>query len=295
MADQKRPAGDVSDRKRLAQMQQTDLAEGRLNEDFVQWLKTSGPNWLLGVLVVLCAFMGWNWWTQKKANAVALAWEELAGASIPPAMVEIASRNEGEPGVRMMALLTAADTYMNCLQNGVRWDRKPEDADKAVTPELRTEYLGKADELYAQVVTAATSPTTNVVFAIPAAFGRATVAESEGKLALAKERYEQAAALAKDAYPQLAAQAKARIDSLTSLESPVFIPEPPAPPAAPAPAVDVPATAPATDTPATAPVAPATDAPATAPAPAAPAAPAPAPAPATPAAPAPAPAPAATP
>jgi hypothetical protein len=94
MADQKRPAGDVSDRKRLAQMQQTDLAEGRLNEDFVQWLKTSGPNWLLGVLVVLCAFMGWNWWTQKKANAVALAWEELAGASIPPAMVEIASRNE---------------------------------------------------------------------------------------------------------------------------------------------------------------------------------------------------------
>lgn len=279
MADQKRPAGDVSDRKRLAQMQQTDLAEGRLNEDFVQWLKTSGPNWLLGVLVVLCAFMGWNWWTQRKASSVALAWEELAGASIPPAMVEIASRNEGEPGVRMMALLNAADTYMSCLQTGVRWDRKPEDADKAVTPELRTEYLGKADELYAQVITEATTPTTNAVFAVPAAFGRATVAESEGKLALAKERYEQAASLAKDAYPQLAAQAKARIESLASLETPVFIPEPPAPPAppaAPVPAVDTPATAPvapAIDPPTTTPVAPATDAPATAPA-----APAPAPA-----------------
>lgn len=282
MADQNRPAGDVSDRKRLSQMQQTDLAEGRLNEDFVQWLKTSGPNWLLGVLVVLCAFMGWNWWNQKQASAVALAWEELAGASIPPAMVEIASRNEGDPGVRMMALLNAADTYMSCLQTGVRWDRKPEDADKAVTPELRTEYLGKADELYAQVVESATSPTANLVFAIPAAFGRATVAESEGKLALAKERYEQAAALAKDAYPQLAAQAKTRIESLASLETPVFIPEPPAPPVAPAPAVDVPATgpaaAPATDVPAATPAAPATDAPATAPA--APAAPAPAAAPA---------------
>jgi len=279
MADQKRPAGDVSDRKRLAQMQQTDLAEGRLNEDFVQWLKTSGPNWLLGVLVVLCAFMGWNWWTQRKASSVALAWEELAGASIPPAMVEIASRNEGEPGVRMMALLNAADTYMSCLQTGVRWDRKPEDADKAVTPELRAEYLGKADELYAQVITEATTPTTQAVFAVPAAFGRATVAESEGKLALAKERYEQAASLAKDAYPQLAAQAKARIESLASLETPVFIPEPPAPPAppaAPVPAVDTPATAPvapAIDPPTTTPVAPATDAPATAPA-----APAPAPA-----------------
>ncbi|MBM4052104.1 MAG: hypothetical protein FJ270_05095 [Planctomycetes bacterium] len=279
MADQKRPAGDVSDRKRLAQMQQTDLAEGRLNEDFVQWLKTSGPNWLLGVLVVLCAFMGWNWWTQRKASSVALAWEELAGASIPPAMVEIASRNEGEPGVRMMALLNAADTYMSCLQTGVRWDRKPEDADKAVTPELRAEYLGKADELYAQVITEATTPTTKAVFAVPAAFGRATVAESEGKLALAKERYEQAASLANDAYPQLAAQAKARIESLASLETPVFIPEPPAPPAppaAPVPAVDTPATAPvapAIDPPTTTPVAPATDAPATAPA-----APAPAPA-----------------
>jgi len=279
MADQKRPAGDVSDRKRLAQMQQTDLAEGRLNEDFVQWLKTSGPNWLLGVLVVLCAFMGWNWWTQRKASSVALAWEELAGASIPPAMVEIASRNEGEPGVRMMALLNAADTYMSCLQTGVRWDRKPEDADKAVTPELRAEYLGKADELYAQVITEATTPTTQAVFAVPAAFGRATVAESEGKLALAKERYEQAASLANDAYPQLAAQAKARIESLASLETPVFIPEPPAPPAppaAPVPAVDTPATAPvapAIDPPTTTPVAPATDAPATAPA-----APAPAPA-----------------
>ncbi|MEY4104310.1 MAG: hypothetical protein RL461_1512 [Planctomycetota bacterium] len=291
MADQNRPAGDVSDRKRLAQMQQTDLAEGRLNEDFVQWLKTSGPNWLLGVLVVLCAFMGWNWWNQKKANAVSLAWEELSGASIPPAMVEIASRNEGEPGVRLMALLSAADTYMSCLQTGVRWDRKPEDADKAVTPELRTEYLAKADELYAQVVSVATAEPVNLVFAIPAAFGRATVAESEGKLAVAKERYEQAAALAKDAYPQLAAQAKSRIDSLASLDTPVFIPEPPAPPVAPAPAVDVPATAPASDAPATAPVAPASDAPATAPAAPAPAAPAPAaPAPA-----APAPAPAATP
>lgn len=278
MADDTRRSGDVSDRKRLAQMQQTDLAEGRLNEDFVLWLKTSGPNWLLGVLVLLCAFMGWNWWQQKQANAVALAWEELAGASIPPAMVEIATRNEGEPSVRMMALLTAADTYMNCLQTGVRWDRKVDDADKAVTAEIRDEYLSKADDLYAQVVELSSAGGVNLAFAIPATFGRATVAESRGDLALAKSRYEAASALAKTEYPQLASQATARIDSLESLKSPVFIPEPPAPPPAPTPAVDVPAIAPATDAPATAPTAPAVPAASPAATPAAEPAPAAAPA-----------------
>ncbi len=270
MADQQRPTGDVSDRKRLAQMQQTDLAEGRLNEDFVLWLKTSGPNWLLGVLVVLCGVMGWNWWTQKQANATALAWEELSGASIPPAMVEIADRNQNDPGVRMTALLAAADTYMQCLTTDVRWDRKAEDADRAVTPEIRDEYLSKADDLYAMVVDAATATEPhNLAFAIPAAFGRATVAESWGKLALTKERYEQAASLAKQAYPQLAAQAQSRIDTLAAIEVPVFIPEPPAPPAAPTPATDapllVPPSAPASDAPATVPSAPPAAPPAAAP------------------------------
>jgi hypothetical protein len=31
------------DRERLKQVHQTDLTESRVNEDFVDWLKTKGP------------------------------------------------------------------------------------------------------------------------------------------------------------------------------------------------------------------------------------------------------------
>ena len=40
------------DRERLKEVHATDLTESRVNEDFVDWLKTKGPTYLLAILVV---------------------------------------------------------------------------------------------------------------------------------------------------------------------------------------------------------------------------------------------------
>ena len=43
--------------RRLKTMQQADLSEGRVNDDFVHWLKTWGQNILLGVLIIAAIAM----------------------------------------------------------------------------------------------------------------------------------------------------------------------------------------------------------------------------------------------
>ena len=43
---------------RLKQVQTTDLTDSRLNHEFVAWLKTSGMNYLLMLLLVACVAVG---------------------------------------------------------------------------------------------------------------------------------------------------------------------------------------------------------------------------------------------
>ena len=45
------------DRERLQQVQQSDLSESRVNEDFILWLKNSGPWYLLAVLVGIAVYL----------------------------------------------------------------------------------------------------------------------------------------------------------------------------------------------------------------------------------------------
>ena len=58
------------DRNRLKEIHQSDLTESRLNEDFVTWLKTSGPTYLLIILVALCSYVLWIRWQEQKQNYV---------------------------------------------------------------------------------------------------------------------------------------------------------------------------------------------------------------------------------
>ena len=221
------------DRKRLGNVQQTDLTEGRINDDFLFWLKTSGPNWLLAVLVVACLVMGWNWWQNRSAQARDLAWAELDAADLPSSLKDVAVKHADVGAVASFALLNAGDRFLQSVVTGQRFDREATATDAQLDPAMRLEWLNEADALYSDVIKNAQANPNNAAsrgFEVSALFGRAAVAESKGDVAAAKVSLEAAQILAGTEYPWVAGQAKARIETLGVISSPY--PIPPAPPIA---------------------------------------------------------------
>ncbi len=217
------------DRKRLGNVQQSDLTEGRINDDFLFWLKTSGPNWLLAVLVVACVVMGWNWWKGRAAQARDIAWAELEAADIPSALKDVAAKHPDVDSIATYALLNAGDRYLQSVLSGQRFDREATATDASMTPELKTEWLTEADALYVDVITAAKDDKSNGSrgFEIGALFGRAAVAESRGDVAAAKTNLEAVQAVAGNDYPWLVKNATARLETLGVIASPYPIPAAP--------------------------------------------------------------------
>ena len=135
--------------KRLKDIQQGTLTESRLNSDFLFWLKEQGPNYLLAVLLVLCAILGWNWWEQRGKADRDAAWVEYAKASgpegSPQMLVEVAGKHANLDALATLASLDAADRYLEAVRSGKRVDREANAPDAAITPELRAQYLEEAD------------------------------------------------------------------------------------------------------------------------------------------------------
>lgn len=221
----------LMDRKRLANVQQSDLTESRINDDFLFWLKNSGPNWLLAVLVVLTLAMGWNWWKNKQGQARDAAWSELSDADIPATLRDVAAKHADVDGVASFALLTAADRYLQSVVSGQRFDREASAADAAVTPELRREWLLEARTLYSEVLARAESSNdpNAVAFEVAALFGLAAVAESRGEVDVAKSTLERVDTRTSESMPWLSQQAKARIETIALVSSPYQIPDAPMP------------------------------------------------------------------
>ncbi|MFM8817975.1 MAG: HAD family hydrolase, partial [Phycisphaerales bacterium] len=182
-ADTLRPSMSQIDR-RLQNVQQADLSESRVNDDFVLWLKTWGQNLLLVVLVIAALGMAWLWWQERKERERDDGWAELDGATLPAALEEIAARHAGKDSVALFAELEAADTYLLAVITGKRFDREASAVDAAMTPELRAEWLKEADRLYAKVADRVTKAgsTGEYGFLFSALFGRAAVAEDLGDL-----------------------------------------------------------------------------------------------------------------
>lgn len=219
--------------RRLKNVQQADLTESRVNDDFVHWLRTWGQNLLLGVLIVAALAMGYFWWSQRKERERDDAWAELGGATLPAALEEVAAKHEGKDAVAHFAELQAADRYLTAVLSNQRFDRDAGAADAAITPELRSEWLKEADRLYAKVASRVSSGRgpAEMGFLFGALFGRAAVAEDLGDLKAAegflKEIESKAAGTDFASAGELAAK---RLASLQSLATPVTLPSRPAPP-----------------------------------------------------------------
>jgi hypothetical protein len=223
---------DSTDRKRLSQVQATDLSESRINDDFVHWLKTSGLNYLLLVLVAIAAFMGLQAWKKKDQDKRQSAWAELGEATLPQALADIAERHAGVDSVSLVAWLSAGDAHLRELQTGMigGGGQNPDGTPivgEPLTAEQRSIALDAADRYY-QTALDATKDRRNVPgmqpFVLSALFGKAAIAESRGDLATAKAALEDAAALAETTYPRYAGHAKVRLETLALLETPTRIP-----------------------------------------------------------------------
>lgn len=213
--------------ERLKDVQTSDLTDSRLNYEFVEWLKTKGLNWLLMILLVVCAFLAWDLWKQRQADSQDQAWADLATATMPSTLEHsVAVDHEGVGAVSELALLQAADVYLGSVQTGIRPGMLASDADSALPEEERDDMLDSADALYIKVFERASiSPGfSGKPLAMSALFGRAAVAESRGDVEGARSALMNITHVAMPEYPNIADQAEARIETLEAVASAVALP-----------------------------------------------------------------------
>lgn len=208
------------DRARLKEVQQTDLTESRINQDFLDWLKNKGPSWLLAILIVLVVVVGWDKYGQYKTDKVAAAFFDLDEAFDPEKLERVAEDHTGILSVPEQARLKAADAYLIEVQ--IRRDLGNigfDDTDEPLTDEELTSRLHRARDLYQQVLDATDGDAARTLFSLQARLGLAAVAESLGEFDTAAALYQQIEQEAGNGFPNIAIQATKRLASLDSLRS----------------------------------------------------------------------------
>jgi hypothetical protein len=219
------PAGSPSDR--LANIRGTDLTESRVNEEFLTWLRTKGLNWLLLILVMILAWMGWDLWQQRAAERRDAAWLDLGEATLPVSLDEVAARHAGIDSVAVLAQISAGDRYLSSVQSGLRFDREPDQPDYRLTPEDRESFLASAETAYRSAADRLGDPAAvgmRSPLLIAALVGRAAVAESRGDLEATAALLEEASRIAGERYPIVNRWATQRIEELPKLAAALPIP-----------------------------------------------------------------------
>jgi len=214
------------DRDRLKDIQTAELSESNINEDFVHWLKTKGPSYLLVVMVVIVGYLFYVRYQTNQSQRHGEAWVAFAQAKVsglPASFEDIATSYSDIDSLRPLGLLSAADGYLKAVLLGQTLSSNA-NVTTALTQEERTFYLQKADALYAEVVADDNNTDASTLFAVSGLSGRAAVAESTGNIDTARTFYEAIIVRSGDQYPALAKQAQLRIDTLGALASAISLP-----------------------------------------------------------------------
>jgi hypothetical protein len=182
---------------------------------------------LLLVAVIALGYIGYQRLQQARIDKVNNAFVELEAALSttnpnPRALEDVASSYRGTRAVPHIASIAAADEYLRAARVGIapgtqlRPDGSVDSAD-LLSDEQRTRYLGEAERLYNDVLSATHASPGMEIHAISAAYGLAAVAESRTPPALdvARGHYERIIAIAeRSAYDQHARNARQRIETL---------------------------------------------------------------------------------
>jgi len=216
-------------RERLKDVHQTDLMESRVNEDFLDWLKSKGPSWLLIFLIAICVFLALQRWRSHKEEQRAEAWAALTQARLPGSFEDVAEEFSSVGQIGNAARLGAADALMHSVQIDRPVGSNPlleqlesdgEEGEEAVdggqpknlTEEDRERYLQRAALRYDEVIASDDNSLGLTLYAVNAMFGKAAVAEARGDVEEAKQWYAHAADRAEAFYPGLAEQARVRLE-----------------------------------------------------------------------------------
>jgi hypothetical protein len=216
----------MAERDRLKQIHQTDLIESRINVEFVDWLKTKGPSWLLLALVGVAGWMGFYRWQQYKADHLTEAWSALMECQLPGAFEDVAARYADVYGLPQQAKRLGADTLLAAVQSGEPLGANPDSPEQLapMTDEQRQHYLTRAERLYQEVVDTDDLSLAMTLHVVSAMQGMAVVAECRGDAAEAQRWYEAAAGRAERHYPSLAEQARKRAATADTFAADVTLP-----------------------------------------------------------------------
>lgn len=232
--------------KRLQDIRTSDDAESTVNVELIEWLKTSGVNYLLFILVIVIVFRGWLWWGERSERISDEAWADLAGTDTAASLEALADRAAGIDSVPELALLRAADLYQLDILRDQTLDLVPDepamsdpnnpdagstDDEAKVTPRMteqeRTQTLDRMQRIYQRVYDSTAERGSGAnwkeLLHIRAMFGLAAVAEMRGEADEAQEWYAKIDAAASPRYAELGKVALAWRDhpeGLTRIEFP---------------------------------------------------------------------------
>jgi len=218
------------DRERLAEVRQQDLKEGRVNEDFVTWLKTKGPTWLLIVLAFIVAYLVMIRWQRQEAMARDEAWVDLRTTVQPASLEDVARRHADVDAVADIARLAAADSLLHDVQRGTTTSDDGQTLTQ-LTPDLRDQHLATAARIYGEIANEDDGTPGRTLVTVSALNGLAAIAECRGEIEQAVTWYGKSEARAGDWLAPLATQAASRASSAPQLAEPIELATPAAPPA----------------------------------------------------------------
>ena len=214
------------DRDRLKEIQTADLSESNVNEDFVYWLKTKGPGYLLIAMIVIASYLFFVRYQQGQSAQRAEAWNEYFGAvssGLPASHEDVAKSFSDVDAIEGLGLISAADAYLQSIIVGKTVGSNA-DISTVLSEEDRTFYLEKADNLYKMIITKDDLKAPSSLLVVSALNGRAAVAEAKGDVESAKDFYEKVIVRISNQYPVLATQAQLRIDTILPLANPIVLP-----------------------------------------------------------------------
>ncbi len=224
--------GNESDRERLSGVHRTEQTESKLNEDFVEWLKTKGPTWLLLGLIAMILYLGLVQWRDRQAAYERQAWaafNESQFTGLPASFEDVADRYGDVGKLGVIARLEAGRLYLNAVRTNQPFDAGFEldeedlfDPDReSLSSEDRDHYLNQAERAFRAVLDRDDGTDAMVIHAVTARNGLASVAEARGDVDEARRHYEQAAQRAEGRFPALARQARNRAETVAEAEAPI--------------------------------------------------------------------------
>ena len=200
------------------ELQENDLATFLSN--FGEWWEKYGNTVLIVVMAVVLVLAGWRFFTFQARQAHEEAWADLALATSPEALRNVAETHDDE-SVRTLAYLHGADLLLGQALTGempVTMEGEDESGEVlSAAPRDRETLLTQAETLYQEAIES--SP--HDLYMLNARLGLASVAETQQRWDHAQSQYEQIVAAAGQRFPTIAQQARARLTMLGELKKPV--------------------------------------------------------------------------